>query len=246
MEKWQNKHEQIISLFLKDINKNQNTFILKGGTALRQCYKLDRFSEDIDLDVKNKTNLIETVNSFCQKHNFIYRIAKDTETVKRCFINYGNEHKPLKIEASYRNKTIDNEDITIVNNIQVYNINRIAQMKANAYATRDKIRDLYDLTFICNHYFESLSKQTINIIGDAVGNKGLEQFDYLLATQKDPLINSDKLAYDFLEMNEKLGLLYSKEEKENFSKQAKKVINIKPIKNSQTKNNNLTYKNNER
>ena len=42
---------------------------------------------------------------------------------------------------------------------------------------------------------------------DCVSYKGLEQFDYLIATQNDPLIDSDKLAEDFLSMYDKLGLL---------------------------------------
>lgn len=213
MEKWQYEHGRIISSFLQDLNQQTDAFILKGGTSLKQCYGLDRFSEDIDLDGSKGKNIIDYVNSFCEKNGFSYRVGKDTETVKRCFINYGNEGRPLKVEVSYRKRSIDSEDINVINNIHVYNVDRIAQMKANAYAARDKIRDLYDLSFICKNYFDELTRQTINTISDAIENKGLEQFDYLVSTQKDPLIDTDKLASDFLEMNEKLGLLYDSEEK---------------------------------
>ena len=88
-------------------------------------------------------------------------------------------------------------------------------MKCAAYAGRDKIRDLYDLTFICNHFFERLSPQTKALIRSAVEYKGIEQFDYLLQNQPDKLINAAKLAEDFLEMYDRLGLLYDKEEKES-------------------------------
>ena len=200
------RHEQVISDFLRFLNRNTSNFILKGGTSLRKCYNLDRFSEDIDLDAV-KENIIDAVDVFCKTQGYTYRIVKNTPFVKRCMINYGIDNRPLKVEVSYRRQFIPSEDTTCINNINVYTIDRIAQMKANAYAARDKIRDLYDITFICNHYFDKLSSTTKNIITDAVGNKGIEQFDYLVKTQNDPLIDTNKLETDFLKMFDKLGLL---------------------------------------
>lgn len=216
-------HEFVISSFLKDLNMDSDAFILKGGTSLRLCYGLDRFSEDIDLDAPPGNDLVEFVDQFCKQHSYSYRIAKNTDTVKRCFINYGNEGRPLKIEASYRRKEISEDDCTFINGIHVYKIDRIAQMKSNAYAARDKIRDLYDVVFICKNYFDELSVPTKNLLSDAIANKGLEQFDYLIATQKDLLIDNDKLASDFLEVNNKLGLLYSGEEQESLKKTVYKL-----------------------
>lgn len=212
MGKWHVEHDKVIALFLKELNTVSDAFVLKGGTALKQCYSLDRFSEDIDLDGKRGQDIIPFIDRFCEKYGYSFRIAKNTETVKRCFVNYGNDSRPLKIETSYRLDLSDSGDLRKINGISVYSIDRLAQMKANAYASRDKIRDLYDLAFICKKHFNTLSKQTVNMISDAVANKGIEQFDYLLATQNDPLIDNDKLAGDFLLMNEKLGLLYDKDE----------------------------------
>lgn len=47
-----NRHHGLaIRRVLRGINSSQgNPFVLKGGTALMECYGLDRFSEDIDLD----------------------------------------------------------------------------------------------------------------------------------------------------------------------------------------------------
>ena len=89
MENWQIKHEAVIKEFLNYINKNTNDFILKGGTALRQCYHMDRFSEDIDFDSQNK-NLEKYIKEFCNKNGYTYNKKKDTDTVKRFMINYGN------------------------------------------------------------------------------------------------------------------------------------------------------------
>ncbi|MBR6299155.1 MAG: nucleotidyl transferase AbiEii/AbiGii toxin family protein, partial [Candidatus Gastranaerophilales bacterium] len=172
------------------------------GTALAKCYNLNRFSEDIDLDA-TKEDIKPYIKKFCQLQTYTFRIAKDTATVKRGFINYGNDSRPLKVEVSYRRKEINPSEYTEKNGIQVYSINRLAQMKALAYSSRD----LYDLSFICNNYFVELTEQTILNIKDALAYKGLEQFDYIVNTQNDSLINSDKLLTSFLEMYEKIGLL---------------------------------------
>ena len=45
-----------VTLFLKELNKRVPNLLFKGGTSLSKCYKIiDRFSEDIDLSLVNKT-----------------------------------------------------------------------------------------------------------------------------------------------------------------------------------------------
>lgn len=209
MTGWQELHEKIMVSYLLLLNKETDQFILKGGTALAQCYGLDRFSEDIDLD-GHKQDIKEITRRFCQRFGFTMRVAKDTPTVKRCLIYYSDSSKPLKVEVSYRNQQISDEDWKVVKGLKVYSIDALARMKANAYNGRDKIRDLYDLTFICNNYFDEIFHGTKNSIRDVLSYKGIEQFDYLVATQDDPLIDKDKLADGFLRMHDKLGLLMDK------------------------------------
>ncbi len=134
------------------------------------------------------------------------RVAKDTTTVKRCLIDYGGI-KPLKIEVSYRRKEIPDEEITVINTIRVYKTDTLASMKSYAYQGRDKLRALYDLAFICDHFYDQLSLTTKFGIQTALSYKGLEQLDYLLATQNDPLIHGPTLTDKFLKMYEKMGLL---------------------------------------
>jgi len=69
MTDWRIEHGQIIASFLNYLNTRSSRFILKGGTALHLCYKLDRFSEDIDLDGKEK-GLPAFVNEFCQNSGY--------------------------------------------------------------------------------------------------------------------------------------------------------------------------------
>lgn len=209
---WRQAHEKIMVAYLQLLNKETDQFILKGGTALARCYGLDRFSEDIDLDGQ-KQDIKEITRRFCDQFGLTLRVAKDTALVKRCLIDYGNPNKPLKVEVSYRNTQISGEDWQVVNGIKVYTIDSLARMKSAAYNGRDKIRDLYDLSFICNNYFSELSHGTKNSIRDVLSFKGFEQFDYLVATQDDPLIDKDKLADSFLKMHEKLGMLIDEKDK---------------------------------
>ena len=209
---WRDEHYKVISEFLKYLNDKTDEFILKGGTSLLACYNLDRFSEDIDLDARSNKNIKKIIDDFCKQYKYTYRIAKDTDTVKRFMINYENLEKPLKIEISYRRKDIKDEEITKINGIVVYKINEICLMKASAYSGRDKIRDLYDVCFICNNYWDELSDDVKSFIRIAVEYKGIEQFEFIIKDQKDELIDNTKLEEDFLKMYDKLGILAPDEE----------------------------------
>lgn len=213
-DNWRENHRETIVGFLTYLNGKSSDFILKGGTALMTCYNLDRFSEDIDLDGKNP-GIEKMVTAFCDKQGFTYRTAKDTDTVKRFMINYGNTGRPLKVEVSYRRKTISPNEIDRINGISVYKLEPLCVMKANAYAGRDKIRDLYDLTFICNQHWDELSSTAQALVRTTVEYKGIEQFDYLIQTQSDELIDTDKLAADFLKMYDRLDLLTDRDTQEN-------------------------------
>lgn len=215
------RHEDTIRDFLLYLNAKSDGFVLKGGTALRACYNLDRISEDIDLDGV-KAGIGDIVESFCADRKYSFRIAKDTDTVKRYMVNYGIENKPLKIEVSYRRKNISDDEICTIRGINVYNINSLCLMKANAYNNRDKIRDLYDMSFIFNNFPHEISKDAKAIVRNTIEYKGLEQFDYILSTQHDPLINEDKLELEFLKMFNNAGLLKDEPKcVENFSKPKK-------------------------
>jgi predicted nucleotidyltransferase component of viral defense system len=212
----QQLHQNVIKAFLDYINAHTSNFILKGGTALLTCYGLDRFSEDIDFDSKLQSgeNIVPFLDRFCLERKYNYRVAKNTDTVKRCMIHYNTQNKPLKVEVSHRRKEIPDDETAIIKNITVYKLEPLCIMKVNAYAGRDKIRDLYDLAFIYNNFFEQLSTQTISLIRNAIEYKGVEHFDFLIKDQRDELINSDKLEGDFLQMYDRLGLLYDENEKQ--------------------------------
>jgi len=215
-DEWRDSHRKAITEFLIYLNKKSDNYVLKGGTSLMLCYNLDRFSEDIDLDAIHGGNSShKIVTNFCAEKDYTCRVAKDTDTVKRYMLHYGNTEHPLKIEISLRKKaeSFNQSELKQINGIKVYSIDTICRMKAIAYSSRDKIRDLYDVAFICNNYWDNLSEATKDIMREAVEHKGIEQFDYMIKTQKDELIDEDKLTDSFLKMYDKLGLLYSEDER---------------------------------
>ena len=88
-------------------------------------------------------------------------------------------------------------------------------MKVNAYMGRDKLRDLYDVAFICSNYFDELQPVTKALLQNALMYKGMEHFDYIVNQEKDELIDENRLAESFLNMFDQFDLLYTEEEKES-------------------------------
>lgn len=206
---WRTRHYEVMLDLLSFLNSKTDKFILKGGTSLLMCYGLDRFSEDLDFDGFD-SNFIKYIDTYV-KLKFVhgidisYRVAKDTKTVKRVFIHYGGK-KPLKVEVSYRKSSISEDEVCYINKILTYKIEYLFLMKLNAFNNRDKLRDLYDIVFIYRKYLSSLNSMLVYQLKDAVSHKGVEQFDYLITSQSDELIDNDKLAIDFLSMYYDLGL----------------------------------------
>ena len=167
-DSWRTKHKVVIDSFLEFLNKKTDEYILKGGTALMTCYGLNRFSEDIDLDGKHRKDIISIIDEYCKVNNYSFRIGKETDTVKRCFIDYGDIGHKLKVEASFRRKDFDDSEIKTINGITVYSINELCIQKSGAYAARDRIRDLFDLTFITNQYYNELNPFVRSTLRNAI------------------------------------------------------------------------------
>ena len=134
-----------------------------------------------------------------------HKVEKDTNTVKQVFIHYGGL-KPLKIEVSYRNKVINTNLICNINNVITYDINTLMILKSQAFMSRDKIRDLYDICFIYLTYSNYLQELVIENLRTVLMYKSVEYFNYLIKTQSDALIDNDLLIQRFLTVWYNLGL----------------------------------------
>lgn len=212
LEGWQDEHESVMKEFLKALNRKTDSLVLKGGTAIIACYGSPRFSNDMDFDSTHR-KIIDFAKKFAESKGYGIRVAKNTEKVQRVFLDYGSKEHPLKIEVSFRRNEFDKDSITRVNGISVYTVDELTQMKALAYQGRDKIRDIYDLCYLCNNFSEHISKQTFSVVRNVLAYKGLDNFDYIVQTQKDSLIDSNELADNFLKLYDKVGLLYDDKDK---------------------------------
>lgn len=129
-------------------------------------------------------------------------------------LKYSDVVPALKMEISYLAKAISPDSVTTKDFISLYKIEILAQLKANAYLQRDKIRDVFDISFIINNYWDKLSVATQSGLTGALAHKGLDEFEYLIQQQEDHLINTDFLLEEFLKANDKAGLLNMEKPKE--------------------------------
>jgi len=212
----QQLRRQLIKDFLDFLNSCSDLFVLKGGTALMMCYGLDRFSEDIDLDMlsSDKTVMQNILQKYCSKTGYTFRTAKQTNTAERYILHY-DDTQTLKIEVSHR-KVASKKNIKQINGIQVYDIDTLCILKKGAYDNRMRIRDLYDLVFICNNYWDELSPVVKSGVLESLSRDVLERFDYLIRQEHDEYIDVKKLENNLLELLFSLEIIKeNKQEKEN-------------------------------
>ena len=157
-----------------------NAFILKGGTALLLAYGLPRYSTDLDYDGRDRNIDIARYLQTSAERTGIQidslNLKKDTESVKRYMLHYkGSENDPLKVEISYRQAiTINDKDITIIDGICVYVIEKLASLKAAAFLGRMKARDVFDIAFILRQYPDAIQKDLLIRISERVDELTLD------------------------------------------------------------------------
>ena len=168
MESWQIKHTDVMRDFLHYLNAKTENYILKGGSSLIECYGMRRFSADLDFDSRDRQRMAQIVDDFCKERGYKFRTAKNTPSVQRYMINYGDDSHPLKVETSFRRTMIPQQITEKRNGIVVYDIDELLSQKTTAYSQRDKIRDMYDISFIINKYGNNLQIRSISLAANAI------------------------------------------------------------------------------
>ncbi len=212
----QQLHMKLVGDFLQFLNNHSDAFVLKGGTALMLCYGLDRFSEGIDLDMlsqNNKDDLQNILKQYCSNTGFSFKVIKQTNTTDRYVLHY-SDIQMVKIEIS-RRKLATSENIKKINGIQVYDIDTLCILKKGTYDNRMRLRDLYDLVFICSNYWNELSPAVKTSVVESLSRDTLERFDYIIKEGRDDYIDTNKLGIRLLSLLHELGLLDNRREQEN-------------------------------
>lgn len=208
----------MIVKYLETLNTfKRSTFVLKGGTALAQCYGVPRISVDIDLDAPARSArnnvMVPATEKFCATYNCSFRLARNSVIVQHVFVHAPEDddqplHKPLKVEASFRRQHIKPDEVTTINGIAVYTLPTLVGMKCLAYRERDTFRDLFDLSYIATHYQGELPPESQDAIAAAFAAKGIGQLDYLLKAAECPAdMDALQLGEMFLDAYVAVGLM---------------------------------------
>lgn len=129
------------------------SIIIRGGTAIWQCYGSNRFSEDIDvylpLTLKAK-NFKEFLESLKRKGFIIQKFKKTNNSIVAKFSYYD---AIVRFEAVFKNvknfvtKRFEMSDGTFIF-VKTLKPEEIIKEKVLAYIKRRKVRDLYDIFFL--------------------------------------------------------------------------------------------------
>ena len=198
----QAEHLEVMTEICHSFNRKGLPMVLKGGTALKLCYGLDRFSEDLDFDCAKSLNLDSSIQAvFAQlgktrQHlrNPDVSVTKDTQTVKRYRIIYADNIN-LKLETSLRG-TPDDDDLVQLNGILTYKIEKLIQQKLRALNGRTAARDLHDVIYLYEHFFDSFGKDELGEIEALYSNQSSVIDEYNSAYGEDAILSTTDLLED--------------------------------------------------
>ncbi|MFH1439259.1 MAG: nucleotidyl transferase AbiEii/AbiGii toxin family protein [Candidatus Woesearchaeota archaeon] len=168
---YQQEKEYLLKLFLYFYYKKYQDAVFKGGTSLRFLFGLERFSEDLDFNVKNSEKFREQIKEILKD---ILKIGIQAYFLKEemfddsynCEIGFNGPlykgttqtRNKFRIDAGYRTGIFRKPEWKIMKSeypetedkvlILTMNIDEVLAEKACAMLNRKKGRDLYDVWFI--------------------------------------------------------------------------------------------------
>lgn len=198
----QAEHLEVMTEICHSFNRKGLPMVLKGGTALKLCYGLDRFSEDLDFDCAKSLNLDSSIQAvFAQlgktkQHlrNPDVSVTKDTQTVKRYRIIYADDIN-LKLETSLRG-TPNDDDLVQLNGILTYKIEKLIQQKLRALNGRTAARDLHDVIYLYENFLDSFGNGELGEIEALYSNQSSVIDEYNSAYGEDTILSTTDLLED--------------------------------------------------
>ncbi|RDU52893.1 nucleotidyl transferase AbiEii/AbiGii toxin family protein [Helicobacter sp. MIT 01-3238] len=180
-----------------------DNFILKGGTALRFYYGLDRYSEDLDFDsISNNMDITKQLKRHKDFNSWKIYEKKVTQSSVRLTIDYGARTDlgiyPLKVDISGRDKIRLHNNLlkySKINDINVYDIETLVDLKSLAFCQRDKIRDFYDVGFLLEKYPQCFDDKTLANIATKIEYSGADELNaqLMIEAERHNLIERDDI-----------------------------------------------------
>lgn len=211
----QQDHERVMRAICESFLKNHQPMVLKGGTALRFCYNLDRFSEDLDFDSAKPLNLEHSIRNVfislgkgeSKFRNPDIELIKNTHTVRRYRVRYADAVR-LKIETSLRG-TPDDSDLIIRNGILTYKIRVLISQKMSALQNRTAARDFHDVVFLYERYFDDFDDDHSAVVADLNSNQSEVLSRFNTPYSEDSVLDTADLISDLYKLK---GLVDSRDQ----------------------------------
>ena len=166
-------------IIVKEIFNTYDNAIFHGGTAIWRCYSGNRFSEDIDVYLPKDAKKLDQVFENLQKQGF--KIEKKKVTDNSLFSNLKSNNINVRFEAIFKMSSGELKDYEKIDGnfitVRCLEAEELVKEKVNAYLSRLKIRDLYDIYFL------------LRFISDK--NKVRKELERLLKEFKDPKDEED-------------------------------------------------------
>jgi len=129
--------------------------VLHGGTAIWRCYEGKRFSEDLDFYALPKDGLQDVLIAEASKRSL--KVTKFRKTQNSIYAKISDERLEVSIEVSLRekkSKIIAGFERSDGSHTDIYTLSPqdLIVEKANAFASRRLIRDIYDVYFLSSKY----------------------------------------------------------------------------------------------
>lgn len=170
-----------------------DNFILKGGTALRFYYGLDRYSEDLDFDsISSNMDITKQLKRHKDFNSWKIYEKKVTQSSVRITIDYGAKTDlgiyPLKVDISGRDKIRLHNNLlkySKIDGVNVYDIETLVDLKSLAFCQRDKIRDFYDVGFLLEKYPQCFDDKTLANIATKIEYSGADELNAQLMIEAE-------------------------------------------------------------
>jgi len=154
------KQEQFELEALDRLNSGKflKSLIFCGGTMLRLCYGLNRFSVDLDFWVAERINEKELFSGLKTYLSRFYTITDSMNKYSTLLFELKSKDYPRRLKLEIRKekkavKTAQTIAYSKYSNIQVLiraaDLEDMMSAKIEAFLERKEIRDIFDLEFLC-------------------------------------------------------------------------------------------------
>ena len=209
------QHEQFELEVLDRLNSGKflANLIFGGGTMLRLCHGLDRYSVDLDFWVtkdidwakfyrKMKEYLLQfyKISDSANKHFTILFELKSPQFPRALKIEIRKEAKVIKTETSIAYSTSSNIQVLL----KTVTLEEMMKSKIEAFLSRKEIRDAYDIEFLLKRGIPLVTENEIpEKLLAGLERLGKKDFSVKLGTLLDASVRKYYLASGFriLEMN---------------------------------------------